>query len=164
MKAVDSATLMINPGLPRLFLLSKIPADAEPLTGFRRFFHESVLTLKLGIPVVIAQILLISMQFVDTVMAGHVSAGDLAALGIATALFHPLLLLIIGILMAVTPMVAQLKGSQKDHRISKIVADALDLVGFQAGLVVQVVGEREDGTFVFGGKLYFSGCISSMVN
>ncbi|MFL2748466.1 MAG: MATE family efflux transporter [bacterium] len=29
--------------------------------------------------------------------------------------------------MAVTPMVAQLKGSQKDHRISKVVADALQL-------------------------------------
>ena len=48
------------------------------------------------------------MQFVDTVMAGHVSARDLAALGIATALFHPLLLLMVGVLMAVTPMVAQL--------------------------------------------------------
>ena len=75
----------------------------------------------------IAQILLISMQFVDTVMAGHVSARDLAALGIATALFHPLLLLMVGVLMAVTPMVAQLKGSQKDDRISKVVADALQL-------------------------------------
>ena len=67
------------------------------------------------------------MQFVDTVMAGHVSARDLAALGIATALFHPLLLLMVGVLMAVTPMVAQLKGSQKDDRISKVVADALQL-------------------------------------
>ena len=66
------------------------------------------------------------MQFVDTVMAGHVSARDLAALGIATALFHPLLLLMEGVLMAVTP-VAQLKGSQKDDRISKVVADALQL-------------------------------------
>ena len=75
----------------------------------------------------IAQILLISMQFVDTVMAGHVSARDLAALGIATALFHPLLLLMVGVLMALTPMVDQLKGSQKDDRIIKVVADALQL-------------------------------------
>ena len=67
------------------------------------------------------------MQFVDTVMAGHVSARDLAALGIATAPFHPLLLLMVGGLTAVTPMVAQLKGSQKDDRISKVVADALQL-------------------------------------
>ncbi|MFL2748465.1 MAG: hypothetical protein ACJ0DI_03070 [bacterium] len=67
--------------------MSKTPADAEPLTGFRHFFHESALTLKLGIPVVIAQILLISMQFVDTVMAGHVSARDLAALALPPLFF-----------------------------------------------------------------------------
>ena len=84
-------------------------------------------TLKIGIPIVVAQILLISMQFVDTVMAGHVSAKDLAALAIATALFHPLVLLLVGILMSVTPMVAQLKGSRKDDKISKVVADAFQL-------------------------------------
>ena len=84
-------------------------------------------TLKIGIPIVVAQILLISMQFVDTVMAGHVSAKDLAALAIATALFHPLVLLLVGILMSVTPMVAQLKGSRKDEKISRVVADAFQL-------------------------------------
>jgi len=60
-------------------------------------------------------------------MAGHVSAKDLAALAIATALFHPLVLLLVGILMSVTPMVAQLKGSRKEDKISRVIADAFQL-------------------------------------
>ena len=99
----------------------------------RRFRIESIKTLKLGFPVVVAHLLMISMQFVDTVMAGHGSAKDLAALAIATALFHPLVLLLVGILMSVTPKVAKLKGSRNDDKICRMVADA-----FQLSLILSI--------------------------
>jgi len=54
----------------------------------KRFLHESSRTLKLGLPVIIAQLLQTLMQFVDTVMAGHVSPKDLAGLAIATAIIQ----------------------------------------------------------------------------
>ena len=64
------------------------------------FSHESALTLKLGLPVIIAHLLQLLMQFVDTIMAGHVSSDDLAGLAIATALYNLVLLLLLGILLS----------------------------------------------------------------
>ena len=93
----------------------------------RPFRIESSKTLRLGLPVVVTHILLISMQFVDSVMAGHVSATDLAALAIASALFHPMILFLEGILMVVSPMVAQLKGRGVEQEIGLVVKEALHL-------------------------------------
>ncbi|MDP6522525.1 MAG: MATE family efflux transporter, partial [SAR324 cluster bacterium] len=64
--------------------MSEIPL----FSNLKRFGYESLQTLKLGIPVIIAQLLEVMMQFVDTVMAGHISSNDLAGLAIATALYH----------------------------------------------------------------------------
>ncbi|SMO60872.1 MATE family efflux transporter [Fodinibius sediminis] len=73
---------------------------------------EASLTLKIGLPVIIAQLLQMSMNFVDTVMAGNLSAQDLAAVAVGGAVFMPLIMLAAGILMAVTPVVAQLIGGR----------------------------------------------------
>ena len=93
----------------------------------KRFRIESIKTLKLGFPVVVSHLLIISMQFVDTIMAGQISAADLAGLAIASALFHPLVLFSMGILMAVTPMTAQLKGLKQDVEIGQVVKEGFHL-------------------------------------
>ena len=91
----------------------------------KRFSHESSLTLKLGLPVIVAQLLLILMQFVDTVMAGHVSSYDLAGLAIATALYHPVFLLMLGILIPLGAIIAQLFGAEKPVEIVTNVIQGL---------------------------------------
>lgn len=53
------------------------------------------------------------MQVVDTVMAGHYSATDLAGISLASSLIMPLMILMIGTITATTPIVAQLFGAQK---------------------------------------------------
>lgn len=68
--------------------------------------------LTIGGPVIIAQLLQMSMNFVDTVMAGNLSAEALAAVAVGGAVFMPLIMLVAGILMALTPIVAQLLGSR----------------------------------------------------
>lgn len=68
--------------------------------------------LKIGLPVIIAQLLQMSMNFVDTVMAGNLSAEALAAVAVGGAIFMPLIMLVAGILMALTPTVAQLVGAR----------------------------------------------------
>ncbi len=73
---------------------------------------EAGITLKLGVPVIIAQLLQMSMNFVDTVMAGNLSAETLAAVAVGGAVFMPLIVLAAGILMAVTPIVSQLIGGR----------------------------------------------------
>ncbi len=58
------------------------------------------------------------MGFVDTVMAGGVSAIDMAvAVSIAASIWLPSILFGVGLLMALVPVVAQLNGSGRQVKI-----------------------------------------------
>lgn len=89
------------------------------------FRKEAGLTLKIGLPVIIAQLLQMSMNFVDTVMAGNLSAQDLAAVAVGGAVFVPFMMFMAGILMAVTPVVAQLVGARNFKEIGINARQAL---------------------------------------
>lgn len=78
---------------------------------------EAKKVLMIGGPIIIAQLLQMSMNFVDTVMAGNLSAEALAAVAVGGAVFMPLVMLVAGILMALTPIVAQLLGSRNFEEI-----------------------------------------------
>lgn len=71
-------------------------------------------TMRLATPVIIGQLAVFSMNFVDTVMAGRLPDKEiaLAALGIGGALWSAMLMFILGTLMVVQPSVAQLDGAQ----------------------------------------------------
>lgn len=96
--------------------MTVIPINRSNKQGFRR---EIVTTLKIGIPVILAQLLQMSMNFVDTVMAGNLSAQDLAAIAVGGAIYFPFIMLATGILMALTPIVAQLFGARNFEEIGK---------------------------------------------
>lgn len=70
-------------------------------------------TLHLATPVIIGQLAVFSMNFVDTVMSGRLPNKEvaLAGLGIGGAVWSALLMFTLGILMAVQPSVAQLDGA-----------------------------------------------------
>jgi MATE family multidrug resistance protein len=53
---------------------------------------EAKYLLRLAIPVFFAQVILVLMGVVDTIMAGQISQYDLAALSIASGLWNPILL------------------------------------------------------------------------
>jgi MATE family multidrug resistance protein len=78
----------------------------------RSIREESGKMLAIGLPIIAAQLLQMSMNFVDTVMAGNLSAEALAAVAVGGAIFMPLIMLVAGILMALTPIVAQLLGAR----------------------------------------------------
>lgn len=80
---------------------------------------EAVKTLNIGIPVIIAQLLQMAMNFVDTVMAGNLSAQDLAAIAVGGAIYIPFIMLGGGVLMAITPIVAQQFGARNLSDIGK---------------------------------------------
>ncbi|QDC93138.1 MATE family efflux transporter [Vibrio furnissii] len=73
--------------------------------------------IKLATPVLIASVAQTGMGFVDTIMAGGVSAIDMAAVSIAASIWLPSILFGIGLLMALVPVVAQLNGSGRQHKI-----------------------------------------------
>lgn len=69
--------------------------------------------IRIGFPVIIAQLLQMSMSFVDTVMAGRLSPADLAAVAVGTSMLIPFVVLCLGSMMGVTPIVAQNVGARR---------------------------------------------------
>jgi MATE family multidrug resistance protein len=86
---------------------------ASSITTRRNHPAEIRRTLHLAAPVMIGQLAVFSMNFVDTVMSGRLPNKEvaLAALGIGGAVWSAMLMLTLGLLMAVQPSVAQLDGA-----------------------------------------------------
>ncbi|MBA5763532.1 MATE family efflux transporter [Vibrio sp. 404] len=82
-----------------------------------RYKQEANTLIKLATPVLIASVAQTGMSFVDTVMAGGVSATDMAAVSIASSIWLPSILFGVGLLMALVPVVAQLNGSARYTKI-----------------------------------------------
>lgn len=80
---------------------------------FRLMQAEASLLVTLAAPILIAQLAQQSLAFVDTVMAGRVSATDLAGVAVGGSIWGPIFLFLYGVLLAITPMVAQLHGAGK---------------------------------------------------
>ncbi len=83
--------------------------------------------IRLSIPVFIAQFAQTAMGFVDTVMAGGVSANDMAAVSIAASIWLPCILFGVGVLMALLPLTAQAHGAEKHNEIPRIGQQGLYL-------------------------------------
>lgn len=77
--------------------------------------------IRLGAPMVVTQLLWMSMPVVDNIMVGSLGGDALAALAIAGAYFTFLLIFVIGVLSAVNPMVSQAHGAKDFALIPKIV-------------------------------------------
>ena len=82
-------------------------------------------TLHLAWPMVLGQLAGVLMTFVDTVMAGRLSAEALASVAAGAAIWHTVMLAGMGVLLAVSPSVAQLDGAGEHHRIGPLVRQAL---------------------------------------
>lgn len=83
----------------------------------QHYKNEAAQLIKLATPVLIASVAQTGMGFVDTVMAGGVSATDMAAVSIASSIWLPTILFGIGLLMALVPVVAQLNGAGRQHKV-----------------------------------------------
>ncbi len=68
-------------------------------------------TLRLAWPLVLGQLAGVLMTFVDTVMAGRLSAEALASVAAGAAMWHTVMLAGMGVLLAVSPSVAHLDGA-----------------------------------------------------
>ena len=93
---------------------------------------------KLALPLVFTQLAQMSMSVADTVMAGRVSAADLAGVALGTSVFWPLMFLIAGTTMAITPSVSQLRGSGRGHEAGEVMRQAM-WTAFTGGLLLFIV-------------------------
>ena len=73
--------------------------------------------LHLAWPVLIAQAAVMANGVIDTVMAGRLSSIELAAVGIGASIYVTVIMAMIGVLLALTPVVAHHYGAQRYSEI-----------------------------------------------
>ena len=83
--------------------------------------REARTLIVLATPVFLAQIAQTSMAFVDTVVAGRVSHTDMAAVAVAGSFWVPGTLFGLGLLMAITPLVAQSLGAGQKEGLGRFL-------------------------------------------
>ena len=93
----------------------------------------------LALPVFLAQIAQTSMGFVDTVVAGKASPTDMASVAVASSFWMPTMLFGQGMLMAITPLVAQTLGADSRGAVGRFLRQGAWLALFIAALLMAVI-------------------------
>ena len=80
---------------------------------------------QLAWPLLIGQLATVGMAVADVAMAGHVSAQDLAGVSLGTSIWIIVVVTLMGVMMAVTPLVAHHVGAQEFSKVPHLVRQAL---------------------------------------
>jgi MATE family multidrug resistance protein len=80
---------------------------------------------QLAWPILVGQLAYVGMAVVDVAMAGHASAQDLAGVSLGVSIWNILSITMMGVTMAVNPMVAHEVGSGDLSRVPHLVRQAL---------------------------------------
>ena len=103
------------------------------------FKQKIKLFLTILLPIVITQIGMYAMNFFDTIMSGKAGPEQLAGVAIGSSIWVPVFTGLNGILMAISPIVAQLKGGKREKEIAPAVKQGVYL-SIALAIVVAVVG------------------------
>lgn len=85
------------------------------------------LMLKIVFPILVTQVALYLVSFFDILMASRYGSEDLAGVAVGSSLWVPIYTGLAGILLGITPIVAQLIGAKKKHEVKIIVQQGLFL-------------------------------------
>ncbi|MEG0260577.1 MAG: MATE family efflux transporter [Lysinibacillus sp.] len=83
------------------------------------------LLLKMIVPILVTQVAIYLISFFDILMASRYSTADLAGVSIGSSIWMPVYIGLSGILLAITPIVAQLVGAKKAIDAKKAVQQGL---------------------------------------
>jgi len=109
------------------FELNRTPAS--------RLVSESRQIIRLALPMMVAQLAQVATGFVDTVMSGHVSTDDLAAVSLGSSIFITVYVTLMGLVTALNPILAQLHGAGETGKIGQTARQ-----GLWFGLLVGLLG------------------------
>ncbi len=104
--------------------------------SFKDFKSYSFRLGVLALPILITQFCQAALGVVDAIMAGQVSALDLAAVAVGSGIWLPLFLLASGILIATTPLIGEAIGKDQHSQVPHITqqslwtAGVLGIIGF----------------------------------
>lgn len=109
-------------------------------------------TIKLSIPLIISQVLVMLIGVVDTKMSGALGALALAAVSIGGALWGVTVMVVMGILMALPPLVSEYDGANRQDKISDLAKQSMWL-GIVLGVIFFVVVRNLTPLFhIFGSQ------------
>lgn len=100
-------------------------ADITKLMVHSKTGIEVQAFLKLAVPLASAQVAQAAVGFVDTIMMGRLGAESLAAGGLASTAFQLFLSTASGIVMAVSPLVAEAYGAGRKAQVEQIARQGL---------------------------------------
>ncbi|MGQ5522029.1 MATE family efflux transporter [Chitinimonas sp. PSY-7] len=86
---------------------------------------EALALWQLSWPILVGQLASVGMAVADVAMSGHASAQDLAAVSLGASIWTILLVTLMGVMMAVNPIVAHHVGAGEYERIPHVVRQAL---------------------------------------
>lgn len=99
--------------------------------------------LKLAIPLASAQVAQSATGFADTVMMGRMGADVLAAGGLASIIFWSLSTASSGVVMGISPLIAEAFGASQKTRIQKLARQGLWLAFFVSIPMIILIGQLE---------------------
>ncbi len=85
--------------------------------------------IKLASPILVAQLSLAGLGVADTIMSGQVGINDLAAIGIGSSIFFPVIMLAVGLLSIITTLVSKEFGKNNNKQM---------VVFFQQGIWLSI--------------------------
>jgi len=97
--------------------------------------------IRLGSPVVAAQMAQMGMGVVDTIMAGRASAHDLAGVALGGNIIWPSMILLMGVLMALTPTISRLHGAGRTADTGEVVRQGLWMAVVTSAAVLLLVSQ-----------------------
>ena len=118
--ALDVATKAANKAASTAVKVAQSAAQSAPVKKLaqRTFFAQIVHTLSLFLPLFMGQLAATSMGVVDTVMAGAAGTLELSGVAIGSSIFWPSELFVVGMALAIHPLIANLVGNGQLYKVA----------------------------------------------
>lgn len=110
--------------------------------GFNTFGEWKILA-HLGLPILVTQLAQMLNGVIDTMMAGHYSARDLAGVAIGNSFWMPVFLFFVGILSALQPTISGHRGAQTLARIVPVTWQGLYIALLSSVLMILLLSNIE---------------------
>lgn len=119
-KAGSAATKAASKAASTAVKVAQSAAQLAPVKKLtqRTFFAQIVHTLSLFLPLFMGQLAATSMGVVDTVMAGAAGTLELSGVAIGSSIFWPSELFVVGMALAIHPLIANLVGNGQLYKVA----------------------------------------------
>ncbi|CAH2599260.1 putative multidrug resistance protein NorM [Rhodovastum atsumiense] len=110
------------------------------------FAQEARATLRLALPLVAGQVAQMGAGVIESMLAGHLGAQVLGAVAVGNSVWALAFMALVGVMMALSPSVAQLDGARRRREVAPVFVQAVWL-GLGLGVVLGAA------TYLFGPSL-----------